>query len=223
MTRVGAVLLLATCLAGCSAGRDTTHVVRRGDTLHELGVRYGVPHAEIARANGIADPRRLQPGQTLRIPRARARDTAPAASFRPPADLADAKLLWPVRGGRVSSGFGPRDAAFHDGIDIVAPIGTPVLAAERGVVVYSGYRRGYGNVVVVRHRPGLSTLYAHNQSNRVRVGQAVRRGEVVALVGDSGRTTGANLHFEVWFGDHVVDPLRFLAGQPPVVAGAGAP
>lgn len=221
MIRIAAVLLLATFLGGCSAGRDATHVVRRGDTLHELGVRYGVPHEEIARANGIADPRRLLPGQTLRIPRARG--TAAAASVRPPADLTDEKLLWPVRGGRVSSGFGPRDAAFHDGIDIVAPIGTPVLAAERGVVVYSGYRRGYGNVVVVRHRPGLSTLYAHNQSNRVRVGQAVRRGEVVALVGDSGRTTGPNLHFEVWFGDNVVDPLRFFAGQSPVVAGAEAP
>lgn len=220
MIRIGAVLLLATSLAGCSASRDATHVVRRGETLHELGVRYGVPHEEIARANGIADPRRLLPGQTLRIPRARG---SAAASARPPADLTNAKLLWPVRGGRVSSGFGPRDAAFHDGIDIVAPIGTPVLAAERGVVVYSGYRRGYGNVVVVRHRPGLSTLYAHNQSNRVRVGQAVRRGEVVALVGDSGRTTGPNLHFEVWFGDHVVDPLRFFAPQPPVVAGAEAP
>jgi murein DD-endopeptidase MepM/ murein hydrolase activator NlpD len=206
-------------LAACSTRDDLTYTVRPGDTLHGIGLRYELPYEEIARVNGIEDPRRLRPGQVLRIPAGAAVRRAPAP---PVVDVPAGVMLWPVAGGRLSSPYGPRDASFHEGVDITAPIGTPVLAAERGIVVYSGYRSGYGNVVVVRHDPALSTLYGHNQSNRVRVGQPVRRGEVIALVGDSGRTTGANLHFEVWRGDRVVDPMAYFRRRDPVVAEASA-
>ena len=83
-------------------------------------------------------------------------------------------------------------------------------AADDGEVIYSDVLRGYGNVIIVRHTHGLATVYAHNQTNRVREGQRVRRGEVIGNVGDSGRTTGANLHFEVRKDNVARDPLYFL-------------
>lgn len=217
--RQGAGWLLLFLLAACSGRAPQTYTVRPGDTLYAIGQNCGIPYEEIARVNGIHDPRRLRPGQVLRLPPG----AAPATTASPPTgNISPAAMRWPVAGGQLSSPYGPRDASFHEGVDITAAIGTPVLAAERGVVVYSGYRSGYGNVVVVRHGPDLSTLYGHNQSNRVRVGQAVRCGEVIALVGDSGRTTGANLHFEVWRGNHVVDPMAYFRPQDPVVAEASA-
>ena len=224
--RIGAVLVCVV-LGGCAAGRDLRHTVHPGDTLYEIGRRYGASHHEIARVNGIRDPRRLRPGQVLRIPGRKFRATAAiapapmaAAPVQTEARAEPAPFLWPVAGGTMSSPFGPRDEGFHDGIDISAPTGTPVRAAQRGVVAYSGYRRGYGNVVVVQHAPGLSTLYGHNQTNWVRVGQAVRRGEVIASLGDTGRTTGPNLHFEVWIGSRLVDPLHYVARPDARVADA---
>jgi len=113
----------------------------------------------------------------------------------------------------VASAFGARGRSFHDGIDISAPRGTPVRAAADGEVVYSDSLRGYGNVIIVRHRDGFATVYAHNERNEVRTGQRVRRGEVIGTVGDSGRATGPNLHFEVRQDNVAHDPLGVL---PPV-------
>jgi len=215
------LLLLPVAIAGCSARGELQYTVRRGDTLYEIGRRHGVAHAEIARVNRLRDAERIFPGQSLRIPNGRSAPVR-AAVPQPRASQprAAAPLLWPVAGGRLSSPFGPRDAAFHEGIDISAPTGTPVLAAERGVVVFSGVRRGFGNVVVVRHTPRLATVYAHNQTNWVRVGQPVRRGEVIAAVGETGRTSGPNLHFEVWAEKRVVDPSTYLAERASIVAEA---
>jgi len=128
--------------------------------------------------------------------------------------------------GAITSGFGQRNHSFHDGIDISAPIGTPVHVADDGEVIYSDVLRGYGNVIIVRHTHGLATVYAHNQSNRVHDGQRVRRGDVICSVGESGRTTGANLHFEVRKDNVARDPLFYLpapqqVAAPPPVAGRG--
>ncbi|MFI5367173.1 MAG: murein hydrolase activator EnvC family protein, partial [Candidatus Binatia bacterium] len=127
-------------------------------------------------------------------------------------------LKWPVSGGTVTSGFGQRNHSFHDGIDISAPVGTAVHAADDGEVVYSDVLRGYGNVIIVRHSHGLATVYAHNQSNRVHEGQHVRCGEVIGTVGESGRTTGANLHFEVRKDNVARDPIFFLPAVEQVAA-----
>lgn len=122
---------------------------------------------------------------------------------------------WPVRG-EVSSGFGPRDAIggvgsdFHPGIDIRAPIGTPVVAAGAGRVVFAGTMSGYGTLLVVDHGEGVSTLYGHLSATYVAEGRAVRRGEVIGAVGRSGRTTGAHLHYEVRIGWDPVDPRCHL-------------
>lgn len=229
-------LLLVAVVAGCGARRPASYVVRPGDTLAGIGQRFGVPHAEIARANRLRNPNRIHPGQVLEIPDARHRRVrtagAPAAPEREratsatrPRELVPLDLHWPVSGGIVSSPFGARGAGNHDGIDIRAPEGTPIHAAERGRVVFSGTRRGYGNTVVIRHPDGIKTVYAHNQSNWVKTGQAVGRGEVIATVGQTGRTTGANLHFEVRYQGVALDPmphLRAAAGGRPVAIGEAA-
>jgi murein DD-endopeptidase MepM/ murein hydrolase activator NlpD len=107
----------------------------------------------------------------------------------------------------------------HDGIDISAPEGAPVRAAADGRVIYSDVLRGYGYVVIIEHGKGLTTVYAHNKKNAVRVGTQVERGSVIAAVGRTGKTTGPNLHFEVRRNNTARDPIRFLpATSPPLVA-----
>jgi murein DD-endopeptidase MepM/ murein hydrolase activator NlpD len=122
--------------------------------------------------------------------------------------------VWPASG-RISSTFGPRGNAHHDGIDIAAPEGTPVRAALDGIVAYVGVLRGYGKVVILAHRDGLTTVYAHNSRNVVKHGARVRRGAVIAFLGQTGRTTGPNLHFEVRKDNRARDPMAFLPKKAP--------
>jgi len=100
----------------------------------------------------------------------------------------------------------------HRGIDIAAPIGTPVYAAAAGVVTYSQWNSGgFGNLVEIRHADGTLTLYAHNHRNLVRVGQYVQQGEQIAEMGSTGRSTGPHVHFEIRpQGRGAVDPMIFL-------------
>jgi len=124
------------------------------------------------------------------------------------------KFLWPVKG-KIVLGFGPKAGGLHnDGINIAADRGTPVRAAENGVVVYIGNQlRGFGNLLLIKHSGGWMTAYAHADTLLVRRGQTVRRGEAVARVGSTGSVTQPQLHFEVRKGTRAVDPTRLLAPQ----------
>lgn len=118
--------------------------------------------------------------------------------------------------GYISSGFGVRADPFtggrdhHMGVDFDANHGDPVRAAANGIVSFAGWKNGYGNTVVIDHGDGYQTLYGHNQSNTVRVGDVVRAGQQVAKVGSSGRSTGAHLHFEVHVNGRPVNPMAYL-------------
>src|SRR5690606_21585553 len=118
----------------------------------------------------------------------------------------------PVAVGYVSSRFGRRidpftgQVALHRGIDFAAPAGSEVVAVGSGIVVWSGPRHGYGEVVEIDHGQGLVTRYAHNAENLVRVGDVVTRGQPIARVGSTGRATGPNVHFEVLRNDRAVNP-----------------
>lgn len=135
----------------------------------------------------------------------------------PPAPPGRGALDWPVDG-QVTSAFGPRGKTHHDGIDIAMPVGSPVRASAAGTVIFSGSLRGYGNTVILDHHGGLTTVYAHHRENLVSTGDAVRRGQVIGRVGESGRTTGPNLHFEVRRNKVARDPIAFLPDRRPVVA-----
>jgi lipoprotein NlpD len=130
-----------------------------------------------------------------------------------PAPATRGMLDWPLRGvlyGR----FGKKGREPHDGIDLAAPAGTPIKTAQEGTVLYAGEQRGYGLIVIVQHTNGLITLYAHNRDLRVKTGQTVRRSQVIATVGESGRTSGPHLHFEVRLDGKPVDPLDYLGPLP---------
>ncbi len=120
-----------------------------------------------------------------------------------------APLAWPLKGvlyGR----YGVRDKRRHDGVDIAAPQGAIVSAAAAGTVIYAGEQAGYGAIVILRHEGGLVTLYAHNSAILVEEGDRVARGEPIARVGQTGRTSGPHLHFEVREGARPRNPLLFL-------------
>ena len=133
-------------------------------------------------------------------------------------------MMWPMRGGVVTQRFGPTTfllepplgpyAHFHTGIDIAAPLGTPVVAAAAGIVIVVGHSTvGYGNYVIVAHGYGVLTLYGHLLETDAYQGQAVTQGEVIGKEGMTGFATGPHVHFEVRINGQVVDPARFL---PPI-------
>src|SRR5271170_1538555 len=120
---------------------------------------------------------------------------------------------WPVRG-RVIASFGPTPNGLqNDGINLAVPEGTPVKAAEDGVVAYAGNElKGYGNLVLVRHSNGFVTAYAHASDILVKRGEAVKRGQVIAHSGQTGNVTSPQLHFEIRKGATPVDPAQYLSG-----------
>jgi murein DD-endopeptidase MepM/ murein hydrolase activator NlpD len=122
----------------------------------------------------------------------------------------------PVKSGFMSSYFGRRTDPFtgktatHKGIDFAGKAGAEVLAVADGIVTWSAKRYGYGKLVEINHGNGYSTRYAHNSENLVSVGDEVRKGQTVALMGETGRATGPNLHFEVLKGGRQVNPVDFI-------------
>lgn len=188
-------------------------VVRAGETVSLLASRYGIPQDDVVEINGLGDADRLEAGREIFLPGATAARTGEGATAPAPLPVvvpaADPRLRWPVRG-EISSRFGERWGKQHEGIDIAAPEGTPIVAAAAGRVVYSGEMRGYGNVVLVEHAGGWVTVYAHNDENLVDEGDEVSAGDEIARVGQTGRATGPHLHFELRRGVLPLDPTRYL-------------
>ena len=166
-----------------------------------------------------------KPGKTAAAePTATARLASPASAADAIADAgkeaqasatgAVPTFRWPVRG-RVIAGFGPKgNGQQNDGINLAVPEGTSVKAAEDGVVAYSGNElKGYGNLVLVRHSNGYVTAYAHASELKVKRGETVKRGQIIALAGQTGTVNSPQLHFEIRKGSTPVDPSQFLQGN----------
>jgi len=210
-------------LIACAGPAGLRHRVERGESLYRIAKAYGVTPEELARVNGIRDTGRIEVGQVIVVPRARralpvgvitpesARGDRPAPPELP---RGPSPFVWPVEAGVVTSPFGPRGDTHHDGIDIGSREGAPVRAARAGRVLYSDHLRGYGNLIIVAHDDGYATVYAHNRENRARPGAEVRQGDVIALVGQSGTTSGPNLHFEVRKDNIARNPLFYLPALP---------
>lgn len=119
-------------------------------------------------------------------------------------------LDFPVEGGQIISNFGMRNGRAHKGVDIKAPEGTPIKAAQDGVVVFSGFIKGYGNTVIIKHEGDYFTVYAHNKYNTTKEGEFVKRGTVIGYVGMTGNAETSHLHFEVRKRTNPLNPLLFF-------------
>lgn len=181
--------------------------------LPRLAIERAIPPTRIARATESSIPRTAYP--TGGVPRPERYAGAPI----PP-------LRWPTDG-EMTSPFGYRVLRgrfrHHAGLDIRAPHGTPVRAAAPGAVVYAGTWGGYGRLVVIDHGGGIRTWYAHNQRLKVRTGQTVEAGDVIADAGATGHAYGPHTHFELRLGDVPVDPRRYMEARAPLAVARTEP
>jgi murein DD-endopeptidase MepM/ murein hydrolase activator NlpD len=189
------------------------HTVGKGESVWSIAKKYGVSGEEIVRTNALANPDYLQYQQSLIIPGARpqdARGTALASrGAQPSRSSSGISFSWPARA-RISSYYGWRWGRMHSGIDIAVSTGTPVRAAADGRVSYAGWLGDYGKLVIVDHGYGFQTYYAHNSTITVSPGEWVSAGERIALSGNTGRSTGPHVHFEIRRDGRAVDPMNYL-------------
>lgn len=198
------------------------HVVQPGQTLWRIARAYDIPLERLAEANDIDNPALVEMGTPLFVPGARATiDVAPypapppsARRARVPPPSPSADFLWPVAGGSFMRPFGePRRHHRHAGVDIRGTLGQDILAARDGVVAFCGRTAsGYGTMVVLDHGDGLQTLYAHAQKALVTPGEAVKRGQPIALLGRTGNATTEHCHFEIRLENRAIDPMPYLLG-----------
>ena len=212
-------------------GLDSSSKLKLGQKLNVPGAKTAAvaPAAQpaaVAAAQPAADwlhrrPARLAsaatPPQSARLASATAKvEEAPAAEAPVKASEATGALptfRWPVRGKVITSYGAKTNGKANDGINLAVPEGTPVKAAEDGVVAYSGNElKGYGNLVLVRHSNGYVTAYAHASELMVKRGDTIKRGQIIAKSGQSGEVGSPQLHFEIRKGSSPVDPLQFLNG-----------
>lgn len=186
------------------------HIIKPGETMWDIAMRYDISVDALIKANPDKRPHLLKIGDALKIP-----DDSLGASRvlkeQPSRSLIASGLsyAWPLVG-TITSSYGWRQSGFHHGLDIAGDKGDPIRAAYPGVVVFSGYKPVYGKMVIIKHADGRETVYAHADSLRVREGQKVKKGQIIATVGTTGRTTGPHVHFEVREDGKTLNPLKFL-------------
>ena len=198
-----------------------THKVARNENIGAIANKYGVKSGDILAFNNIDDPTTIQVGATLIIPGGK--PPAPVTTPRPnvaqnrptntapaniPADAVDDEgldLLWPTTDHRINQYF----SYLHTGLDIRGKIGNPIYASEDGVVLESRWAGAYGKMVLIKHDNGIITRYAHHDRNLVEEGERVTRGQTIALMGSTGRSTGPHSHYEVIVNGVRVNPLKY--------------
>jgi murein DD-endopeptidase MepM/ murein hydrolase activator NlpD len=187
------------------------HEVKAGDTLDSIAQRYRVEPSVIVECqyNDLSEPYQLQVGERLVVPGG-TRPVTPRyvyATAPPPpnAPQGSGNFMWPASGYLTQSYW-----LGHQAIDIGGVTGAPVYSSDTGYVAATGWMGGYGNYIIVNHGNGFETLYAHLSEIRVMAGQGVQRGQVIGLLGSTGRSTGPHLHFEIRQGGVKRNPVGFL-------------
>ncbi len=186
--------------------------LKKDQTHRDLSEKFRIPAWKIRDANAGQDS--FNAGEWVFIPNQKGilpklKNKIPINSTSLPDFIKSQGLLWPVPSQKkVSSKFGKRWGKKHEGIDIPARMGASIVSIADGVVVYSGKGlRGYGNLTVISHFNGLYSVYGHAKKNLTSKGQKISRGEVIALVGKTGRATGPHLHFELRNAGEAINPL----------------
>ena len=216
------------------------HIVKKGDTLYNISKRYNVDMHSLSKTNKLSTPYSLKIGQRLLLPgtivskpvatnyvantpkaisrwksssNKKTSNTKQKAypQYSTPVKKRTSKFAWPVQG-KIISKFGViAKGRNNDGINIKAPLGAAVKAADSGTIAYAGNElKGFGNLILIKHNDGWITAYAHNDRLLVRKGQKVRKGEKIATVGSSGGVSSPQLHFEIRAGKKPVNPNSYL-------------
>ena len=219
--------------------REKTYRVRSGDTLYSIATRNGMTVSSLAKINNISAPYTIHRGQVLKISSwtdgetqvasttiksvgggsvaadrqaevAQRKNVKNPTAFNGKANVPKAqmgkKFSWPVSG-KVVSPFGNG----NDGINIAGKAGTPIKAADSGTVAYAGSElKGYGNLILIKHKDGWITAYAHNRKLLVKKGATVQKGQKIAEMGDTGGVKTPQLHFEIRYKAKVVNPNQYL-------------
>ncbi len=240
MIRAALLLSVVLFLAACGIPFGVYHTVEPGQTLYNIARTYNVPLNDIEQANNLTSATDLKPGEKIFIPGAQKKlsvaptvpvgGAAPApantahgapsrraagysqssAAVQQPPSAGTVSFIWPLKG-RLLQSFERANGVKHDGIDIKGAEGAPVYAAAGGTVIYSNDTiRGYGNMIIIKHKDGFVSVYAHNSENIVHKGQSVRQGQIIARVGRTGYATGPHLHFEIRLHAMPVNPLNYL-------------
>lgn len=196
--------------------RTIVHSVRKGETLWNIARRYGVT-LNVLREENPLQGLSIRPGQKLEVPVTdglrRRRQLGTGGTKK-----GGEQWSWPYRG-RISDRFGMRmhpilkRPCLHCGLDIAARIGTRIRVPRNGIVTFAGWLRGYGRCVVVKHKGGYVTKYAHLSKFKCAAGDVLRKGQILALSGNSGLSTGPHLHFEIRHEGRPIDPLPLLQGR----------
>jgi len=192
------------------------HPVERGETLWRICKTYNVDLQEVAELNSIKDGSQISVGDRIFIPGATKRRKVEISEKKPPEkkviiEQSQGRFGWPVKG-KIIAYFGiKKDGTKYDGIDIQAPLGSPVKAADSGKVVFASTMSGYGNIIILKHEDKYSTVYAHNQKNLVKEGSWVARGTVIAQLGNSHNPSATpSLHFQIRRYNKARNPLFYL-------------
>jgi murein DD-endopeptidase MepM/ murein hydrolase activator NlpD len=197
-----------------------TYEVARGETMGAIANKYQVDEKEIIKTNKISDSGKLMAGQKLIIPGARKdsyvkkevkryssvdaiKDLVKSPSAKP---VAGNKMNWPTAGYRITQYYTWK----HHAVDIANKIGTPIYAADAGVVEYAGWGKGYGNQIVIDHGGGKKTRYAHMTKFHVKKGESIAKGQSIGGMGSTGWSTGPHLHFEVMINGVKYNPLNYI-------------
>lgn len=235
--------MLASAVVGATAAALST-ATASGDGLAAMATSATVLHSPTQEtALGMGGPETLPSGVTAEVPM-NGRTMLAAASARNRVETIQAtraakarqialieaarpKWLLPLPKGTftVSSCFAPRWGTFHYGVDMAAPGGTPFYSAGDGIVVQAGPAGGYGNVIMIEHPDGTTTVYGHEEKIFVEVGEKVKAGQLIGAVGNLGQSTGYHLHFEVRTGDETgekQDPMDWLSEHGIPLAGCGS-
>lgn len=220
--------------------KSDTYRVRRGDTLYSIATKHHMSVSSLAKINGIKEPYTIKSGQMLKVSswvdekpiftekdkiqtnvvspktdrqeeKKRQAAVKNPSAFKGKANVpksqAKKKFAWPVKG-KITSDFGNG----NDGINIAGKSGDPINAADSGTIAYAGNElKGYGNLVLIRHKDGWITAYAHNRKLLVKKGDVVSKGQKIAEMGNTGSVKAPQLHFEVRYKAKVVNPNQYLS------------
>lgn len=191
--------------------RVVIHTVQKDETVYRISRLYGTTVRRIIDENDLKDVYKLQIGTNLLVP-----VPLKSSAFKKQINRGARGTInlfeWPTNG-IFTSGFKWRWGRMHQGIDLADNTGTPIKAARSGVIEFAGEKGDYGNVVFIDHGNNIGTRYGHASKLLVKEGQYVYQGETIALVGNTGRSTGPHVHFEIRIDDKPINPLRYLPSR----------